>query len=352
MVPTCEYHDNFAIARGHAADKLSRAAQPCLFDRLSWYDALSGSAFGDKSPVILTARQELAAVWLMLVAAGPGRLISLANYYSFSWAPAFALARTEVTRLALLRAAARAVASRAWRLTLSPVADEDGSVSLICTAFEQEGWLARAEPCDENHIVTLNGRSFDQYWQDRPGQLRSTVRRKGAKNVVAVRIDRRFTEEAWRDYESVYARSWKPEEGSPAFLRTLAEEEGAAGTLRLGLAYIDGHPVAAQFWTVENGCALIHKLAHDEAHVKASPGTLLTAALFQHVIDTDRVALVDFGTGNDPYKRDWMEDVRLRYKIDLFRPAHPMSWPNLARNWLKDAYAARANRLAATRPND
>src|SRR3546814_7983792 len=74
----------------------------------------------------------------------------------------------------------------------------------------------------------------------------------------------------------------------------------------MGLARIEGAPVAAQYWTVEDGTAFIHKLAHVEDSLKASPGTLLSAALFRHVIAVDRVARVDFGTGNDAYKRDWM----------------------------------------------
>ena len=93
-------------------------------------------------------------------------------------------------------------------------------------------------------------------------------------------------------------------------------------------------PVAAQFWTVENGTALIHKLAHDERHMQASPGTLLSAALFQHVIDVDHVNLIDFGTGNDAYKAEWMEDVRERYRLEMFWPNNPANWPYIAiRKW-------------------
>ena len=179
---------------------------------------------------------------------------------------------------------------------------------------------------DDNHILQVKGRTFDQYWVDRPGQLRSTVRRKAKKNLVSTRIESEFSEESWQDYISVYERSWKPSEGNPEFLEDLARREAAAGCLRLGLAYIDGAPVAAQFWTVENGAALIHKLAHVEDATKSSPGTLLSVALFQHVIDIDHVDLIDFGTGNDGYKRDWMEDVRPRYRLELYWPNHPLSW--------------------------
>ncbi|HSG53865.1 MAG TPA: GNAT family N-acetyltransferase, partial [Paracoccaceae bacterium] len=119
--------------------------------------------------------------------------------------------------------------------------------------------------------------------------------------------------------------------GSPAFLRRFAREEGAAGRLRFGLALADGKAVAAQFWTVEHGTAFIHKLAHDESAKSLSPGTTLTAALMQQVIDQDHVSLVDFGTGDDGYKKDWMEQVRPRYRIEAFRPLWPGNWPALAR---------------------
>ena len=37
-----------------------------------------------------------------------------------------------------------------------------------------------------------------------------------------------------------------------------------------------------------------------------SPGTILTQYLMRYVIDTDKVAEIDFLTGNEHYKQDWM----------------------------------------------
>ena len=122
------------------------------------------------------------------------------------------------------------------------------------------------------------------------------------------------------------AASWKPDEGHPALLRAFAEAEGARGHLRMGIARIDGIPVAAQYWTVEDGTAFIHKLAHVEDSLKASPGTLLSAALFRHVIDIDKVKRVDFGTGNDGYKRDWMNRHDPLWRIEAFNPSRPAAW--------------------------
>lgn len=334
MAVKCEYHDNFLTAQAAAAGALDREAQPCLFDRLDWLESLQRVALRDKTPALLQACGDDAQGWLPLMQAESGHLVALANWYNFTWRPIFANAESEVERMALLRLLAKQAKSHTRRLTLSPVPDEEGSASAVEAAFRTAGWSVFREVCDQNHILEVKGRSFDAYWETRPSRLKNTVKRKGKTGAVTIRIDSEYDPESWRDYERVYARSWKPEEGSPEFLRQIAERESVAGALRLGLAYIDGKPVAAQFWTVENGTALIHKLAHDERHMQASPGTLLSAALFQHVIDVDHVNLIDFGTGNDAYKAEWMEDVRDRYRLEIFWPNHPANWPHIAiRKW-------------------
>ncbi len=330
-----EYHDNFLTAQVSARGTLDREKQRSLFDRLDWLDALHRMAMKSQKPLLLRAHDAQTDLWLPLIEAGNGHYQALANWYNFTWRPIFGGNYDEVTRLALLRQIAKLTADHARRLTLMPIPDEDGSASLLATAFEQSGWTVVKQQCDENHYLPVRGRNFDEYWQSRPGQLRSTVKRKGNKNVVSTRIETVFSQQSWADYETIYARSWKPSEGNPDFLRELAKQESVAGCLRLGIAYIDGKPVAAQFWTVENGAALIHKLAHDERYLSASPGTLLSAALFQHVIDIDRVNEIDFGTGNDPYKREWMEEMRPRYRLEMYWPNHILNWPHILRHKLR-----------------
>src|SRR5690606_14450163 len=145
--------------------------------------------------------------------------------------------------------------------------------------------LVAREQCDHNHVLEVNGRSFAEYWASRPGRMRTTLKRKAKK--VEVTIRERFDAADWAAYEAIYAESWKPEEGTPDLLRRFAEAEGIAGRIRLAVARHEGEPVAAQFWTAENGTAYIHKLAHLESRKELSAGTTLTAALFEHVIDRD-----------------------------------------------------------------
>jgi hypothetical protein len=161
--------------------------------------------------------------------------------------------------------------------------------------------------------------------------LRSTVQRKAKKALVALEITHEFENAKWDEFEAVYEQSWKPTESHPDFLREWACDEAGAGRLRLGIARIDGNAVAAQFWTVDHGVAYIHKLAHVAGHDALSPGTLLTHELFRHAFDQDHVIRIDFGTGDDGYKRDWMEESAPLMTIRAWDLAQPSSWLSYAR---------------------
>ncbi len=287
------------------------------FARREWFTLLENAG---ARPIVALASEGREAVALAL-AHGAAGLENLTNWYAFTWTE---LATGPTARPALLRQIARDLAGRTSRLTLTKLPDEDGTATRLENAFRQAGWFVLRERCDSNHVLPVSGRSFEEYLSTRPGPLRTTLKRKAKK--VQVEILAYFEEDAWQSYQSVYAESWKPEEGDPDLLRRFAEAEGRAGRLRFGLARHEGEVVAAQVWTVEDGVAYIHKLAHLESAKPLSAGTTLTAALFEHVIERDRVEWVDFGTGDDPYKRDWMEQVRLRYRLTCWRLTDPRNW--------------------------
>jgi hypothetical protein len=290
------------------------------FDRLDWLRLMAEHCLAPARCFIAVARDgdAIAALPLCETRAGLG---ALANWYSFVARPRFANGGER-----LLTALVRSLAP-AGAVQIAPLPGREAA--LMLAAVQDAGWIGALTQDHVNHVLLPDGRDFATWWADRPGQLRETVRRKGRK--VATRIARRFDAGDWAAYEAIYAKSWKPAEGSPAFLRRFAEMEGAAGRLRLGLATIDGTAVAAQLWTVEDGIAYIHKLAHDPAAAAHSPGTVLTHALFAMAFDEDRVDVIDFGTGDDPYKRDWMEMSGLRYRLEAYRPGAPRHWPALGR---------------------
>lgn len=320
------YHDSVNVLQEMFAASGDALEVSAPFDRVDWYALLADTGL---TPLIAMACDGQTRAALALTQER-GRITPLRNWYSFTWRQ---LAPAGARGEALLEAIARQLRTRAHRVTLSPLPDEDGSASRLADAFAKAGWRVEVTQCDTNHILRVAGQTFAEYWKGRPGRLRTTLKRKSDK--VRVTLLERFDAKAWEQYEAVYRESWKPTEDHPAMLRAFAKAEGDAGRLRLGLAHFEGQTVAAQFWTVEAGIAYIHKLAHLESHRHLSAGTTLSAALFRKAIDGDKVDLIDFGTGDEPYKRDWMGATRPRYQIDCLNMARAPAWIDLARLAMK-----------------
>src|SRR5690606_19111567 len=137
---------------------------------------------------------------------------------------------------------------RTARLSLYPVPDADRAS--IVAALHAAGWWVQAASAGDRHWLDLSNMDHDGWWESRPGALKNTVKRKAKKGIVDLALFSAFDAEAWAAYETIYAASWKPEEGDAALLRAFAESESARGTFRMGLAGIEHQPVAAQFWTV------------------------------------------------------------------------------------------------------
>ena len=308
------YHESVSklqASHGHALDQFATGP----FDRLSWYRLLEdhGPKETGGEALFALAEADYGVVALPLLRRGRA-LESLHHVFAFTWRP---LAPDGALGDALLTAIARDLKSRAHRVALECLPGEDGSAEgsagRLARAFRKAGWITHRSVCDTNHVLDVRGRSFADYWAARPGQMRTTLKRKAKK--VSVSITTEFRSEDWDAYRAIYGRSWKGEEQDAALLEAFARAEGDAGRLRVGVARHYGEPVAAQFWTVEGGKAYIHKLAYDAEHRHLSAGTTLSAALFEHVIGRDEVDLIDFGTGSDGYKRDWMDGERPRYAL-------------------------------------
>ena len=296
------------------------------FARPQWFALLEEAGM---TPLVAAASKDGNAFALPLRRTDHG-LEALTNWYAFTFSD---LRTSGFADPDVLEALAVDLKRRTYRVSLSKLPEEDGTLTRLQSAFQDAGWLTVTEPCDTNHVLPVVGRTYAEYLASRPGTLRTTLKRKAKK--VDVTLSTRFEAADWASYEQIYADSWKPEEGDPALLRAFAEAESAACRFRFALARHDGQAVAAQFWTVDGDTAYIHKLAHRQGVEKLSPGTTLTAALFERVIDTDGVDWVDFGTGDDPYKCDWMEQVRTRWKLTCLRPSDPRNWPILVKSLLR-----------------
>lgn len=344
MTAESEYHSNFGAALASAGGRLSAPDANGLgeadpFARIEWFALLHRHCLDAHRPVIVGADN---LPWLFLIEDGRGCARAMVNWFSFHWSPSAWDARTDDGgALAQMLAGLK---RRFHTLTLGPVRTADGSAQRIADALSTAGWRVWVDESGHNHWLDTQNRSFDEWWAARPGALRSTVARKSKKNLVTVRIADRFSDADWDAYEHVYQNSWKPTELTPAFLRELAKSESQNGRLRLGLASIDGAPVATQFWLCDGETAYIHKLAHVSGHDALSPGTLLTHAMFRHAFDVDAVRTIDFGTGDDGYKRDWMEASAPLATIVAYDARQGAAWPAMARQTLSRLAAAARGR--------
>lgn len=321
------FEDLDAVARD-AAGALDRPAQPSLFDRLDWFRLIAAHCPPPGKLLVLRSRDAEGSAWLFLDVRHP----LAEGYANFPTLRFDVIGRRDAALLTAIAAALRD--GGVAEVDLAPLEDPEPLV----LAFRNAGWTTLVTPFAVNWRADTEGLGFNAYWAKRPAELRDTVERRTRAAGLDVMVHDRFDPAIWVEHEAVYRAGGKPEQGSLPLLRALAEQEGAAGTLRLGIARKDGVPVAAQLWLVEKGEAAIHKLAHAEAAKELSPGTILSAAMFRHVLDRDRVQGIDHGIGDEACKADWMDRRRTLWQLRAFNP-----------RTLKGLFRAGMARLAARR---
>ncbi len=174
---------------------------------------------------------------------------------------------------------------------------------------------------------------WPDYLASRAGALRETIRRRGGK----IKRDPAFRfalvkggaelAAAIAAFETVYGQSWKQAEPYPAFNAAMMRLCAELGVLRLAMLWHTETPVAVQYWVVIGGCAQILKLAHAADFDALSPGTVLTAWTIEQILTQDSVVSLDFGRGDDDYKRLWAASRRQRIGIIA---ANPRQMPGIA----------------------
>ena len=253
-------------------------------------------------------------------AEAPRRLHSLVNYYSSLWAPALADPAQAAGAVDEIVDQLTRLRPRPASLQLSPLSAEHPSTAALVSALQARGWFVSRYFCFGNWYMDCEGLSFDTYMSQRESRLVNTWKRKakklaggpGAPTRVEIITTPEQVDAAVAAYESIYAKSWKQPEPYPNFVGDWARTCARQGWLRMGLAWVDGVPVAAQLWFTVARRAYIFKLAYDEAYASWSAGTVLSAELFRHSLDVDHVVEIDYLTGDDAYKRSWMSQRRER----------------------------------------
>ena len=281
-------------------------------------------------------------------------LESLSNYYSSIYSPVFSIS-LKARDLVPLFDTVRNEHGSVSVIRFAPMATDSRSYEVLRDALQLSGYIPFSFFCFGNWYLKVLG-EWSGYWSNREGILRNTVRRMERKfqkegGVIEMVVGGAEIEPAIQAFQQVYSASWKRPEPYPEFVPGLVRVCAEKGWLRLGIARLNGVPVAAELWIVAHGKAEIYKLAYHEDYKAYSPGKLLTAFLMRHVIEVDRVKEVDYLIGDDPHKQFWMSHRRERWGIVAYNPKTLMGALGLLREVLgrlaKNFFPGVRGRLSA-----
>lgn len=339
--------------RARPPSGLEDAACVDTFLTLSWFDNLAAHGIADAERLVLVqvrARSTGATFCLPVMhrrqapaAAFGGALGSLSNYYSSLYGPVGDPASCTV---GACRALVRELRRHGHVLDLQPLDVSSPFFANMQRALAAEGWWHDHYFCFGNWHLQVAGRNYDTYAETLPSRLRNTIRRGQKKldaagdwQLVILSTPGPELEQAIIDWQTIYEKSWKVPEPFPRFVPELCRMAAIHGWLRLGLVRVGGVPVAAQIWFVRDGRAQIFKLAYDEEFKRFSAGSVLSAGMMRHAIDADGAWDVDYLTGDDGYKTDWMSHRRERLGIVAFDRRSLQGWAGAAKHfggrWLR-----------------
>lgn len=347
---TTTVYTDLAALPGRYESLLARAGSTSFFFTLPWFrNFVQSSVLAPHEglriyAVDAAAKQDAGRAVLLMRDSAPGGLIGartlggLSNYYTSLFGPVLDSGEPDLQGVLDALVSAMARGERCDTIDLRPLAADVPVFPALIRAFRNAGLAVQSYFCFGNWYLRVGGRSYAEYFETLPSQLKNTVTRKRKqleklKSRIVVCDSENGLEEALRAYEQIYAVSWKIPEPYPHFISGLCRTCAAQGWLRLGIVYVDEQPVAAQIWIVHAGIAAIYKLAYDERFAKLSAGSILTTHLMQRAIDVDKVHEVDYLTGDDAYKRDWMSDRRERWGIIAFNLRTPLGLLSAARHF-------------------
>jgi CelD/BcsL family acetyltransferase involved in cellulose biosynthesis len=253
------------------------------------------------------------------------RCTALSNYYSSLYSPLVSTTSNRKGAIGELVHQLITSRRRCAVINFNPLDGDAVDTKVLASVFSDQRWYVKRYFCFGNWYLPCEDLIFDEYMKQRDSKLFNTWSRKSKKfnsaNGARVEIVAPSRVEAGMDaYDCVYAQSWKKPEPYPNFVRGWARICARNGWLRLGLAFVEDVPIAAQFWFTIAGHAYIFKLAYDEKYSKWSAGTVLTAHMIKHALEVDRVVEIDYLTGDDAYKQSWMTKRRERVGLLLCNP--------------------------------
>ena len=305
-----------------ASGLFAQGEQKSLFLSQIWWETLALHTLTENQSVLLacvSAEDEILAI-LPLVSCPRDGISALSNRFTTLYTLLVPDGRADAAALACLAEGISQLDVSSLRF--DPLDYDDRNIETLCQSLQSYGFESHKNFRFYNWSHQVNGQSFNEYMEERPANIRNIINRKRRK------LEREYGYEiklfqcegidrALVDYQKVYHASWKASEFFADFTPNIIKRLSECGWLRLAILYIEDNPVAAQIWFVVHGKANIFRLAYDESWKRYSPGSILTEYLMRYVIDTDKVREIDFLTGNEAYKQDWMTVRKERFGVRM-----------------------------------
>ena len=310
-----------------------------MFFTREWFETLYAKTFEDDQSLLLASVVDEGSVLALLPLIGANqRWQSLSHGYT----ALYSLLLVEEKQAEVLVCLVEGLSQMPIHsLQLKPVAKDDSNMLSLQQALESSGYDYYQHFFFYNWFHRTQRQSFDEYMAGRPAQLRNTIARKRRKlereHECKIRLFKGDeVQQGLMDYHAAYSASWKANEQNVALLDAVAINLSVPGWTRLAVLTIDGKAAAAQLWFVVQGKASIFRLAYDEEWKRYSPGSILTAYLMQYVMDIDKVEEIDFLTGNEAYKQDWMSVRRQRWRLLFVKQKKSQSDSGMLMTMLKN----------------
>lgn len=248
---------------------------------------------------------------------------SLSNYYTSFYAPLIDSTATQSDITILLKKILQQNA-KIHCFQLEPLDFKARTTDILLLSLRESGFICFEYFCFKNLFLTVQ-KNWTDYLASRGHRILNTLKRKAKKLINAggaleIVTTKSQLEPALADYLQVYRASWKKPEPFPDFIPGLVRTYAANGWIRIGVARLQGRPIAAQIWIIKDSCASIFKLAYDDEYKTYSAGTQLTAQLLRQAIEVENVKTVDYMKGDELHKRDWMNNSCDRIGILAINP--------------------------------
>lgn len=251
------------------------------------------------------------------------KIRSMTNFYTTVFTPLFRTADAYQKASGLLADYLLAKYPHVVMFEFEPVRDAH-PLQLLAQGYSNRGsGVWRTYHKHINRYEAVLGDDFNDYLKRRPSQLRNTIRRKN--KLLGKETDSELNIYATADeiaqhysaFRLIYEESWKEEESHPDFIGDVLTNLASVGIAKLAVLSVDGEPAAAQIWFKIGGGWGVFKLAYRPKYKRYSVGTLLTAGVIEGLLCDRKTTEIDFFSGDDSYKRDWVVSQREHVGIEL-----------------------------------